>query len=416
MTEIFYWLESLFDGIPLGFLGVWGRVGYFAGLLLAICAFGGITLRPGGKWGLGWQRQRWDARAIASIPVTYVLIFAGGYVGSSWVLVPGAQTFESLKDLVVFVCILLFGYPALLTVPFAYASSDLIEGVPPDFLLDWWTGYFINPACFWVAYQVFGKNPDFRNARVWLRYAGFVVFFLAVEPILWGYICSGKFTPEIAYRSITPALVFTTGITWILGPFAMLVALPLARRMKMFWAEIPGHVRERVFGGPGVVWESGAGAAGEDGGAAAQGVSIRLVILVPLLALVVALVGATAYVTLQESEDAATKLASRLHHEISGNINLRLDEYLAVSRSTADAMLFDDIDAMLANLPIARQGRAIIIDHVGRMIAASSSRSDPIAARTVASLLHSLGSSVRFDETTEFRFDYISAKPLSRET
>jgi len=415
VTEIFVWLESVFSGIPLGFLGTWGRFGYFAGFILAICAFSGMTLRPGDKWGLGWQRQRWDAKAVLSIPLTYILIFASGYIGSHWVLVPGAQTFESLKDLVVLLCIVLFGYPALLTVPFAYASSDLIEGVPPDFLLDWWTGYFINPACFWIAYQLFGKNPDFKRAGTWLRYLAFVLLFLAIEPVLWGYICSGKFTPEIAYRSITPALFFTTGITWIIGPFALLAALPLARRLGLFWAEIPGHVRERVFGGKDTVWESGAGAPRDDSEPSAQGVSLRLVILAPLLAMVIVLVGATAYVTLQESEDAATKLASRLHQEISENINLRLDDYLAGSRRTTDAFTAD-IDALLAQLPIAGHGRAIITDRTGRIIAASGDRRDPIVARTVERFLATLGDTARLDRPREFRVDHISAKPLARET
>lgn len=415
MTEIFNWLEAIFSGIPLGFLGAWGRFGYFAGLLLAVCAFAGITFRPGGgKWGLGWQIQRWDAKAILAIPVTWILIFVTGYVGSSWVLVPGAQTFESLKDLVVFVCILIFGYPALLTVPFAYASADLIEGVPPDFLIDWWTGYFINPACFWIAYQFFGKNPDFRRGRTWLGYLGFVLLFFAIEPVLWGYICSSKFTPELAYRSVTPALFFTTGITWIIAPFAMLGALPLARRLGVFWAEIGGRVRERRLGQTDIVWESGTGTP-VGNAVVTQGVSIRLVILGPVLAMVVVLVGATAYVTLQESEDAATKLASRLHQEISDNINLQLDDYLASRRTSPDAVLTDDIDALLAKLPIARHGRAFIIDSDDRVIAASAGRQDPVVLRTAASFID-LRTAAPFDRSIQFRFSHISAKPLSRET
>lgn len=416
MTEIFNWLESIFGGIPLGFLGAWGRFGYFAGLILAICAFSGITLRAGGKWGLGWQRQRWDAKAILSIPVTYVLIFASGYIGSSWVLVPGAQTFESLKDLVVLLCILLFGYPALLTVPFAYASSDLIEGVPPDFLLDWWSGYFINPACFWIAYQLFGKDPDFRRGRTWLAYLGFVLLFLAIEPVLWGYICSGKFTPEIAYRSVTPALVFTTSITWILGPVALLGALPLARRFGLFWAEIPGHVRERRIGGRDIVWESGSGAPPENAAPAAQGISVRLVILAPVLALVVVLVGATAYVTLQESEEAATKLASRLHQEISDNINLQLDDYLA-QRGATDTPVTDDINTLLAKLPIARHGRAFIVDHFGRTIATSGEANDSVVALSIDGLMsHLHDRDGKLEGSIQFRFTHISARPLARET
>src|SRR3954454_1000442 len=131
------WLEAVFGAIPLPLLEVWGSFGYLLGLVLMVAAFGGFTFRPGGRWGFGRERQTWDAQALLSVLLTFVLIFITGYIGSSIVLVPGAQTFESLKDLSVFVCIVLFGYPALIIVPFAYGLSDLIEGVPPDFLLDW---------------------------------------------------------------------------------------------------------------------------------------------------------------------------------------------------------------------------------------------------------------------------------------
>src|SRR5262249_4076015 len=159
-----------------------------------------------------------------SIALTFVLIVSTGYAGSFIVLVPGAQTFESLKDLSVFLCVVLFGRPALMAVPFAYGISDLAEGVPPEFLWDWIIGYFINPACFWVAFQLIGKNPDFRRTRTWGWYALFVAIFMSIEPQLWGYICSAKFTAEISYRNITPALFFTTAVTWTLAPFAMLIA------------------------------------------------------------------------------------------------------------------------------------------------------------------------------------------------
>ena len=42
---------------------------------------------------------------------------------------PGAQTFESLKDLVVLLCIVIFGYPALIAVPPAYMLVGLIERI-----------------------------------------------------------------------------------------------------------------------------------------------------------------------------------------------------------------------------------------------------------------------------------------------
>ena len=202
MQELILWLEATFGAIPQPVLEVWGRLSYVVGFALAVYAFSGFTFRLGTSWGFGRERQAWDAKATQSIPITFIVVTVSGYIGSSIVLVPGAQTFESLKDLAVFLCIVLLGYPALITVPFAYALSDLIEGVPPQFLLAWLPGYFINPTCFWLAYQLFGKNPDFRRARTWGSYALFVVLFMATEPVLWGFICSGKFTAKTVVRAI----------------------------------------------------------------------------------------------------------------------------------------------------------------------------------------------------------------------
>ena len=120
-----------------------GGSAYIVGLFLAICAFGGFTFRIGEHWGFGRARQRWDTKAFLSMPLTFVLIIASGYIGSFIVLVPGAQTFESLKDLAVLLCIVLFGYPGAhrRSVP-AYMLSDLIEGVPPGFVLELGGGIF----------------------------------------------------------------------------------------------------------------------------------------------------------------------------------------------------------------------------------------------------------------------------------
>ena len=170
MTAIVTWYEMIVGSIPLPLLEVLGRFSYIVGLFLAFCAFGGFTFRIGEHWGFGRARQTWNVHAFLSVPLTFVLIIASGYIGSFIVLVPGAQTFESLKDLVVLLSVVLLGYPALITIPFAYGLSDLIEGVPPEFLLAWLPGYFINPAYFWIAYQFIGKNPDFRMGRTWWRY------------------------------------------------------------------------------------------------------------------------------------------------------------------------------------------------------------------------------------------------------
>jgi two-component system sensor histidine kinase/response regulator len=414
MTRIIQWLESSFASIPLPLLQVWGGLSYFLGCALALFAFAGFSFRPGGRWGIGRERQAWDARAFLCIPLTFLLIILTGYLGSFIVLVPGAQTFESLKDLVVFLCIVLFGYPALISVPFAYGISDLIEGVPPDFLLSWLPGYFINPTCFWLGYQLLGRCPDFRRARTWGAYAPFVLLFMAVEPVLWGFICAGKFTPELSYRSITPALFFTTAITWLIAPLAMLGAFPLARRVGLFWAEIPGHVQELRWLGGEWIWQSGT--SGNEDVGAGRSVPLRMFILTPFVALVLLMVGATAYVTLRSAEDDANKLAMRLHEEIAQNINLQLDDYLANPRDPRAAWRSEEIDLLLGNLPISQHGRAFIIDRAGNTIAASSERDDATLTAAIVHVHNALASAGDLAASAQLRFSHVTAKPLSRET
>lgn len=420
MNSIVYWFEELFASLPLSFIDIWGRFGYIVGLFLMICAYGGFTFNPGGKFGFGRRKQSWDTQAFLSIPFTFVFIFITGYIGSFIVLVPGAQTFESLKDLTVFLCILLFGYPALLAVPFAYGLSDLIEGVPPDFLFDWLLGYFINPACFWVAYQLIGRDPDFKKLKTWILYSIFVIIFMSIEPQLWGYICSEQFTREISYRNITPALFFTTGVTWVVAPFAMLIALPLAKKYGLFWAEIPGHTRELVLSYKEWYWQ--AEKFGKDGVPLGQGLPIRMFLVTPFILLVLIMVAATAYLTLRSSEAASGKLAARLHQEISENINLRLDDYLARSIQKKP----EEVSLLLKNTNIARHGRAFIVDRETRIVASSDLRfsnigsasesGDPVIRNSILSVLKDYGDLYSVRAAFQFRFDIVTAKPVSRET
>lgn len=416
MLVIINWLETTFGNLPLPLLEVWGRFSYIIGFALAIYAFGGFTFRLGTHWGFGREQQAWDSKAFLAIPLTFLLIIVTGYLGSFMVLVPGAQTLESLKDLVVFICILLFGYPALITVPFAYGLSDLIEGVPPEFLLDWLPGYFINPTCFWIAYQLFGKNPDFRRARTWGKYLLFVFIFLAIEPVLWGYICSDKFTAEISYRVITPALFFTTSLTWLIAPFAMLGALPLARRLDFFWAEIPGHVKEHAIGLKSWTWEAGIGERKIETGTEPQTLPIRMFLLAPFIVLVLVMVGATAFATLRSAEMDATKLATRLHQEISENINLRLDDYFARMDIAPDTPDNDELNTLLKNLPVAKNGKAFILDRNGNMIASSGENNDAVITHATARLAEAFDNLGHLDANFQYRFDHVTAEPLSRET
>ena len=416
MTAIVTWYEMIVGSIPLPLLEVLGRFSYIVGLFLAFCAFGGFTFRIGEHWGFGRARQTWNVHAFLSVPLTFVLIIASGYIGSFIVLVPGAQTFESLKDLVVLLSVVLLGYPALITIPFAYGVSDLIEGVPPEFLLAWLPGYFINPSYFWIAYQFIGKNPDFRMGRTWWRYLIAAVLFMALEPVLWGYVCSDQFPSGISYHAITPALFFTTSITWVMGPVAFLAALPLARRFGWFWAEIPGHVRERAIGSSEWTWESGHGETRDNADAAQEGVPIRLFIFSPFIALVLVMVVATAVVALRSADDDAARLATRLHHEMSANIGLRLDHDRAGSPSPMDPQREDALVSLLQNQAVGTNGRAFILDRTGKMIVSSAPDGDPVVQSAIAALAQHTAPSGLPKAAIEFQFDHVTEKPLSRET
>ena len=416
MTAAVAWLEALVHSIPLPVLEVWGRFSYLVGLLVAICAFCGFTFRIGEHWGFGRTRQGWDTKAFLSIPLTCVLIIATGYVGSFIVLVPGAQTFESLKDLAVLLCIVLFGYPALIAVVPAYMLSDLIEGVPPGFVLNWAEGYFFWTAFVWMAYQLIGRNPDFRRLQTWRRYGLFVALIMLFDPVMWGFICSGKFTSAISYRNITSALAFTLAVTWILAPAAFLVTLPLARRFGWFWAEIPGRVRERAIGSSEWIWESGRSAAPGGDTPSQEGLPIRIFIFAPFIALMLAMVGTTAIVALQTADDDAGMLATRLHQAMSANIRLQLDDYLAASPSPASVRRDDTLDSLLRSQAVGTNGRAVILDVAGKVVASSAPASDPVVESAIAALARHTGPSGLSAAATEFNFDYVTAKPLARET
>ena len=418
MHAVITWLEALFGAIPLNMLQVWGGLGYLVGLVLMVAAYAGLTVRPNGRWGLGQTRQSWDSKAMLSMVITFAAIFVTGYIGSFIVLVPGAQTFESLKDLSVFLCIVLFGYPALLIVPVAYGLSDIVEGVPPSFLLDWLPGYFVNPACFWVAHQLIGRRPDFRQSGTWGWYLAFVALFMATEPLLWGHITSPQFTPDIAYHNLTPALFFTTAITWLIAPPAMLVALPLARRYGMVWAEIPQHVRERRWGQREWHWIT----AGEGRSELESGVTrlpIRLLLAAPFIVLLLVTVGATAYLTLSSAETASAKLAARLHEEIAENINLRLDDYLEKVQQQGTPVPKSDLAAMLSRLPVARHGRALVVERDGVLVASSGSEPparDPVAQAAIEAMQKRPGAFRGLLVPEQLHFDVITSKPLARES
>ena len=201
-----------------------------------------------------------------------------------------------------------------------------------------------------------------------------------------------------------------------MGPVAFLAALPLARRFGWFWAEIPGHVRERAIGSSEWTWESGHGETRDNADAAQEGLPIRLFIFSPFIALVLVMVGATAVVALRSADDDAARLATRLHHEMSANIGLRLDDYRARSPSPIDPQREDALVSLLQNQAVGTNGRAFILDRTGKMIVSSAPDGDPVVQSAVAALAQHTAPSGLPKAAIEFQFDHVTEKPLSRET
>ena len=78
---------------------------------------------------------------------------------------------------------------------------------------------------------------------------------MAMEPVMWGYICSGKFSAEISYCSITPALFFHDGAD--LGGRAVRDAGRVAVDSSLglvLGRDPTGTFRERALGSREWVW------------------------------------------------------------------------------------------------------------------------------------------------------------------
>lgn len=414
METLINWTEKLYGLLPIPFLEVWGRFSFVVGLIVMLAAFCGYTFRPGGRWELGLHRQYWDGRALLSFVLTFGLVILSGYAGASTVLVAQAQTFETFKDLSVLLCITLLGYPALLAVPIAYGISDVIEGVPPDFIWNWLIGYFINPALFWVGTQLFARDPDFRRAINWKRYLYFVAFFMFIEPPLWGYLCAGSFPSEIAFHRIVPALAATLLLTWILAPAAFLVLFPIARRAGFFWAHIPGHVREFPLRQPESVWVSQPPYGSPP--APHTGIPIRIFIALPFIVLVLVMVGATAFVSLRSSERVARELVARLQHEAAEKINVHLDRLLSESEAPESEVTRLQANRILSRLKIGDRSREFVVDPSGRVeFTSGSSEQDLVIRASLDELLRQYPDPETLPAPTQFQVNVVTPQPLSHE-
>src|SRR4029077_3917691 len=178
----------------------------------------------------------------------------------------------------------------------------------------------------------------------------------------------------------------TTSITWAMGPVAFLAALPLARRFGWFWAEIPGHVKERAIGSNEWSWEAGRGDTRGRADDVQEGLPIRIFIFSPFIALVLVMVGATAVVALGSADDDAAMLGTRLHHAMSVNIGMRLDDYRARSLLPIDAQDEGTLLPLVQSQAIGTNVRAFIVDRFVKMIVSSAPDGDPVVRSAVAAL------------------------------
>ena len=145
-----------------------------------------------------------------------------------------------------------------------------------------------------------------------------------------------------------------------------------------------------------------------------QGLPIRVFIFTPFIALALALVAATAIIALRSGENDATRLATKLHHAGAENIRMQLDDYLAASPSQTDAERAAGLAQLLRRQAVGTNGRAFILDRTGAMIASSAPEGDTVVQSAVAALARHTRQSGASGET-EFKFDQVMAKPLSRE-
>ena len=244
----------------------------------------------------------------------------------------------------------------------------------------------------------------------------FVVLIMLFDPVMWGFICSEKFTPTISYRNISSALAFTLSVTWLLGPVAFLVALPLARRFGWFWADIPGRVRERAIGSSEWIWEirsqRGTGKRRPGAGRLAN----------PDLHLrTVHRAGAPDGWRHRDcrASDRRRRCNDAGDEAPTGNVGEHPPATRRLPRTSAATG--GRPARRHARLPARSQavgtsGRAVILDVSGKVVASSAAAGDPVVANAIAALARHTGPSGLSAGTAEFQFDHVTAKPLSRET
>jgi signal transduction histidine kinase len=109
-------------------------------------------------------------------------------------------------------------------------------------------------------------------------------------------------------------------------------------------------------------------------------------------------------------------LATRLHQQVSANIRMQLDDYLARSPPPIDDQLQGTLVSLLRSHAVGTNGRAFILDRTGKTIASSAPDGDSVVENAVAALFRQTGPLGLSATATEFQFDHVTARPLSRQT
>lgn len=197
----------------------------------------------------------------------------------------------------------------------------------------------------------------------------------------------------------------------------MLVTFPVVRRFGLFWAEVPGQVKEVTLSDPQIIWKSGPKMDPfQTESDLRSGISLQLFIVTPFVCLVLVLVGFTAYITLKNAEESAFQMVEVLHRQWSKNIGLSLDRYLSLGPSTNKEVSDDSsLGKVLDDSKVNAQGRAFLLDeHLYPLASLSSETGKSRLLEIVRVELKKLGNEINTSEK-RFSFAVVTKKPLSRE-
>jgi signal transduction histidine kinase/ActR/RegA family two-component response regulator len=138
-----------------------------------------------------------------------------------------------------------------------------------------------------------------------------------------------------------------------------------------------------------------------------------LLIVAPFIALVLLMVGVTATVALRSVEDGATKLATDLQEEALESLQLRLDDALGAGGTRPEPSA-RELGGVLRAQPIARSGRAFVVNGRGALVATSGANDE--AAAALSGAVRGEVQRIRREGSLQFRYEHLTEKPLSRET